>query len=427
MPSPDNLTPSPPSAASEAPPPPLRPAHDPHNAAPPEGLTGDAAPLTQLALPWTDAAAPEFVEIQSRRYLGSKSRLLPFLHRVVASERIEYTRFGDLFAGTGVVAHSFNRADVRVVANDYLASNAVSLSCWLGVQEWNVAEAARLIARLNALPADEANYVSEQFGGRYFSPANARKIGAVRDAIAALEAEGRISPALRAVALTSLLYAMDRVARTVGHYDAFRRWPDDSGTDDALRHDRPLRLLLPRVDPERNAGNAIFHEDANALVRRVEVDLLYLDPPYNSRQYSDTYHVLETILQNDKPPLVGVARKRPGRPARSRYCGRHAAQALTDLVDHARCRWLLFSYNNMAGGDKRSNAILAGDAIETILQRRGEVTVHATPFNSFTSRRELIAGHEERVYVCRVTTPPAEEENPTASEAGCAHAVEAAP
>ncbi|MBW3622618.1 MAG: DNA adenine methylase, partial [Armatimonadetes bacterium] len=351
-------------------------------------------------------------EIQSRRYLGSKSRLLPFLHRIVAQRCGPYESFGDFFAGTGVVAHSFNRPNVRVVANDYLASNAVSLSCWLGITEMNPREAAGLIAYLNALPAGEENYVSEQYGDRYFSRETARKIGAVRDEIDRLD----LPDPLRVLSLTSLLYAMDRVARTVGHYDAFRQRVGEGSPRE--ERDRPFRLPLPRVETESNAGNEVCRMDANALAREVDVDILYLDPPYNSRQYSDTYHVLENILTNDKPPLVGVARKRPGRPDRSRYCGKDAAAALDDLVAHARCRWILVSYNNMLGGDKRSNAILSEAQILRILGQRGPVEVFRTAFNSFTSKRELIEGHEERVYVCDVQTvprpvPPASEIDPT--------------
>jgi adenine-specific DNA-methyltransferase len=377
-----------------------------------------APPASQLPLPWpeTDGHAPEFVEIQSRRYLGSKSRLLPFLHRIVAEVCGPFQSFGDLFAGTGVVAHSFNRPEVQILANDYLASNAVSLSCWLGMTDLSLKDAAGLIAYLNALPSEDENYVSEQYGNRYFSPANARKIGTIRDEVDRLN----LPKPLRDLALTSLLYAMDRVAHTVGHYDAFRQrspLPADADGNSGDHRDRPLRLLLPRVDPQKNAGNEIFCEDANALIRRIEVDVLYLDPPYNSRQYSDTYHVLENILLNDKPSLIGIARKRPGRPSRSRYCGKEAPAALEELIQNARCRWVLFSYNNMCGGDKRSNAILTPDQIEAILRERGTLQVFETPFNSFTAKRELIPGHVERVYVCRVARPKSEVRGPK-SEVG---------
>jgi adenine-specific DNA-methyltransferase len=361
-----------------------------------------ASGLPQLSLPGVEetATAPEYVEIFSRRYLGSKSRLLPFLHRIAAERCGNYCSFADLFAGTGVVAHSFNKPGVQIVANDYLASNAVSLSCWLGITELSEREASGLIAYLNALPADEDNYVSDQYGDRYFSLANARKIGIIRDEIDRLN----LDPSLRALALTSLLYAMDRVAHTVGHYDAYRQGTSNGKTErrsDSLR-DRPIRLQVPRVEYGNNRGNEVYQADANELARQIEVDVLYLDPPYNSRQYSDTYHVLENVILNDKPDLIGVARKRPGRPSRSRYCGKDAAAALEDLVMNAKCRWILFSYNNMADGDKRSNSILSDEEIVAILGLRGTVDIYKTAFNSFTAKRELIVGHEERVYVCEM-------------------------
>ena len=356
----------------------------------------------QLALPGVDAApnGAGNVEIRSRRYLGGKARLLPFLHRIVATTCGPYASFADLFAGTGVVAHSFNRPSVRVIANDFLAANAVSLECWLGSPA-DPERVRNLIARLNETPGDEENYVSEQYGDRYFSGENARKIGAIRDEIDRMGLEGPI----RAAALTSLIYAMDRVARTCGHYDAYRRRAVEE--DAPATHDRPLKLLAPHVVDQNNDANLILQDDANEVVRRIEADLIYLDPPYNSRQYSDTYHVIENIVRNQKPELVGIARKPPGRPARSRYCGVEAEAAFEDLIMHARCRWILLSYNNMTAGDKRSNAILSDDRIREIMGRRGSVEVHRTEFNSFTAKRELIPGHEERVYVCQVRNDPA--------------------
>jgi adenine-specific DNA-methyltransferase len=349
----------------------------------------------QLAFPWVEevAAEPEFVDIQSRRYLGGKSRLLAFLHRIVSERCGAYESFGDLFAGTGVVGHSFNRPETRVLANDYLLCNYVALTCWLGARDVDMHAASRLIAHLNHLPANDDNYVSEQYGDRYFNRENARKIGAIRDEIDRLE----LPDSYRALALTGLIYAMDRVAHTCGHYDAFRQ-PEGLR---AAKRSRPLKVMIPRVDPSRNRRNEAYREDANALAKRVRVDLLYLDPPYNSRQYSDTYHVLENIVRNDKPELVGVARKRPGRPDRSRYCGKDAAEALAELTESASCRWILFSYNNMSDGDKRSNAILTEERILDIFERRGKTEIFKTTFNSFTAKRELIPGHEERVYLCR--------------------------
>ena len=90
-------------------------------------------------------------------------------------------------------------------------------------------------------------------------------------------------------------------------------------------------MLLPEID--LNLNNRIFNEDANELIERIECDLLYLDPPYNSRQYSDAYHLLENVARWEKPEVFGVARKMDRSALKSDYCMSNATQAFEDLID----------------------------------------------------------------------------------------------
>ena len=93
---------------------------------------------------------------------------------------------------------------------------------------------------------------------------------------------------------------MDKVANTVGHYDAFRKDLDML---------QPIKLLIPSIDHLNNKNNEIHKEDANALVRKISCDVLYIDPPYNSRQYSDAYHLMENLTEWKKPEVIGIAKK----------------------------------------------------------------------------------------------------------------------
>lgn len=91
---------------------------------------------------------------------------------------------------------------------------------------------------------------------------------------------------------------MDKVANTVGHYDAYRQKMDSFD---------PIILRVPEYNI--NSDNKIFNEDANQLVRKIHADLMYIDTPYNSRQYGDSYHLFENIIGWNKSELTGVARK----------------------------------------------------------------------------------------------------------------------
>ena len=85
-----------------------------------------------------------------------------------------------------------------------------------------------------------------------------------------------------------------------GHYDAFRKTLDTV---------QPMRLLVPEFSSENNWNNEIYREDANELIKKINFDVLYIDPPYNSRQYSDAYHLLENLAIWEKPIVHGVAKK----------------------------------------------------------------------------------------------------------------------
>ncbi len=115
------------------------------------------------------------------------------------------------------------------------------------------------------------------------------------------------------ILLTSLNYAIDKIANTVGHYDAYIKKD---------LKDLKFELKMLDIDIEDNKNNKIYNKDANLLIRDIECDILYLDPPYNSRQYSDAYHLLENLALWQKPEVFGVAKKFDRTKIKSGYCKR---------------------------------------------------------------------------------------------------------
>ena len=331
------------------------------------------------------------LNITSRRYLGSKASLAQWIEDTVLRHLGEMPAF----RLRHLRRHRCGRRSLQCAGDDggrqrHLVQQLRLPLCVVGDSHVAHVTPARAGAAAQPLAAAEENYVSRTFGGSYFSMQNARRIGALREAIEDVAADEDE----RMVLLASLLYAADRVANTCGHYDAWRR------TLDRLE---PLELRLPDVDTEANRGNWVFCQDANDLVSRLDVDVLYLDPPYNSRQYSDTYHVLENLARWEKPPVLGVARKMDRRGLKSRYCTRRAAEAFSDLVAAATCRLIVVSYSNMADrGDPRSNACITDDEILRALKLRGPVSVEARDFRHFSAGKRVLDGHQERLFICRV-------------------------
>ena len=332
----------------------------------------------------------ELLQIQSRRYLGNKFKLLNFIREIIEKRCKEYKSFCDIFAGTGVVGNEFNHSDVKVISNESLYSNYVSLCAWLSPEQFDRAKIAEYVHILNNIRPVKENYVSHYFGGTYFTIENARKIGAIREKIEELT----LSFKEKCILLTSLLYAIDKVANTCGHYDAFRKTLDTT---------TPIRLLAPDIRQDENKQNEIYHEDANRLIRKIKMDVLYIDPPYNSRHYCDSYHLLENIIAWKKPKTFGVAKKMLRGDLKSQYCLKTAPKAFDDLISNANCRYILVSYNNMAGkGDQRSNARIKDEEIIRSLSKRGKTEIFETEFKSFTTGKSKIEGHTERVFFCEV-------------------------
>lgn len=332
----------------------------------------------------------QYFKLQNRRFLGNKYKLLNFIEDIVNEKCGVFNSFCDIFAGTGVVGNMFNRKNIKIISNDILTSNYVVLKAFLSTPNIDLNSVEKKIDLLNSLETWNDNYFSIQFGNTFFTLENARKIGAIREKIDAIANDDKE----KTVLITSLLYAVDKVANTVGHYDAYRKKLDTT---------HPLRLLVPDFEPENNTNNEIYKEDANQLIRKISCDILYLDPPYNSRQYSDAYHLLENLTTWEKPPVYGKAKKMDRSHIKSDYCLQSASKAFTDLISNAHSKHILFSYNNTGESkDGRSNARLSDEYIISALKSRGEVDIFERNYKAFTAGKSNSNGHTERVFYCEV-------------------------
>ena len=332
-----------------------------------------------------------YFKLQNRRYLGNKHKLLGFIQDIISEKCGLVNSLFDIFAGTGVVGERFNNSDIKIISNDFLFANYICLQAFLGTAENLQKDISKKIEYLNSLSSDTDNYFSENFGGTYFTVENARKIGIIREAIDQISESIDEKNAL----ICSLIYATDKIANTVGHYDAFRKKMDML---------QPVKMLTPAIDYSLNANNEIYKEDANALVRKITCDVLYIDPPYNSRQYSDAYHLLENLARWEKPEVVGIGRKMDRSYIKSKYCLQNAVSAFADLIENANCKHILLSYNNTANSkNERSNARINDDAILHILNKKGDLEIFEKEHKAFTTGKSNGKDNTERIFYCQVT------------------------
>ena len=328
--------------------------------------------------------------INNRRYLGNKYKLLPFIKGVVESECSDIQTVIDIFAGTGAVASAF--LDKTVITNDIMYSNYICNLAWFSPYKYNPTKLEKIIDGYNGISVKTENYMTDNFSDTYFSREDCAKIGYIREDIEDKFHSKKITARERALLITSLLYAMDKIAKTCGHYDAYRQ---------GVEFDMHLEMALPLAKMDNLKGNKCYNMDSNELARKVTADLVYIDPPYNSRQYCDAYHLLENVARWNKPEVFGIAKKMDRSALKSKYCTREAAIAFEDLITHLNCRYILLSYNNMAEkGNDRSNAKITDEDILRILEAKGEVKVFAEDYKAFTTGISDRADNQERLFLC---------------------------
>ena len=331
--------------------------------------------------------------INNRRYLGNKYKLLPFITKVVDKDCSDIQSIADIFAGTGAVSSAFT--DKIIITNDLMYSNYICNYAWFGSETYNQHTIIDYVVHYNSLSKLKDNYMTDNFADTYFSRDDCAKIGYIREDIEKNYKKKNINDRERAILITSLLYAMDKIAKTCGHYDAYRK---------GAEFDKILELLVPLAEMHNNPNNRCYNEDANNLVGSINADLVYIDPPYNSRQYCDAYHLLENVARWEKPEVFGVARKMDRTKLKSKYCTKSAAEAFEDLVGNITSKYILLSYNNMAEkGNDRSNAKISDEDILRILENKGTVKVFSESYKPFTTGKSDISENEERLFLCTVT------------------------
>ncbi|EDZ63186.1 N6-adenine-specific DNA methyltransferase, D12 family [Sulfurimonas gotlandica GD1] len=333
-------------------------------------------------------------KISQRRYLGNKNRILDFIAEIIKEEVGNFNSLCDIFSGTGVVGEYFNTKNKKIISNDLLYNNYVSLNAFLNPEPFNEVKLLKIIDDFNKLDVDESNYFSDNFGDRYFSMKVAKKIGYIRENIRDQFVNNFISQKEKNILLTSLMYSVDRIANTVGHYDAYIK-------KDIKKQELVMKML--EIYNDKNSKNEVHNKDANLLVRDIECDVLYLDPPYNSRQYCDAYHLLENLSLWNKPEVFGVAKKFDRTKIKSDYSKISAAESFDDLIQNAKCKYILLSYNNMGEkGNSRSNAKISDEDIIKSMSKRGEVKIFEKDYKAFTTGKSKHSDNKERVFFVKV-------------------------
>lgn len=333
------------------------------------------------------------------RFIGSKIQLLDNIKEVVDRHAPDANSFCDIFSGTASVARYFKQW-YEIYSNDllyfsYCLQKATienpelpefrSLKSSLGIdnpiQYFNSMETDAMEELVQEKRFFQNNYAP--IGGRmYITDTNALRIDYSRNTVEDWKKEGLINELEYYYLVASIVEGIPFVSNISGTYGAFNKFWD-------VRSHKVFELIeLPVVSNGKN--NKSFNEDGVHLLKHLKGDILYIDPPYNERQYMPNYHVLETAAKYDFPSLRGITGQRSYEMQKSKFCSKKTVvEAFKELIRNAQFKHIILSYN--------TDGIMSLDDIENVMKSFGipeTFEVNHIPYRRFKSRSEVTRPEE---------------------------------
>lgn len=339
-------------------------------------------------------------------YIGSKKSLLEFLEKSIYQVvgKKDFT-FLDLFAGTGIVGQHFKNKGHKVIANDlqyysfvlnknYIENHKVLKFVGLendleNLKNIDYKERADFVCNfLDSLELKEGfiykNYClggtkKQEFQRQYFSDENGKKVDTVREKIEEWKKEDKINDNEYYFLLATLIENIDKVANTASVYGAFLKQLKKSAQQSFSM--KPAIFVLN--DNEHN----VYNEDIETLVETVQGDVLYLDPPYNHRQYAPNYHLLETIAKYDNPKIKGKTGLRDYSNQKSKFSQKkEVLTSFENIIQKANVKYIFLSYNN--------EGLMTEEEVKTIMSKRGKYGIFKKEYNRFKADKTENRNHK---------------------------------
>ncbi|MBT0607177.1 DNA adenine methylase [Aequorivita echinoideorum] len=315
-------------------------------------------------------------------YIGSKHKLSSFIFEAISETvgDISNKTFCDLFAGTGVVGRTFKPFVKQVIANDVEFYSFVLNRNYIG--NTKDFEFESLLVELNSLKGKKG-FVFENYseggkeGRNYFTSENGMKIDAIRLHIETLKNNAEIDDDQYYFLLASLLESADKVANTASVYGAYLKHIKTSASKKLV--------LKPALFQQTKGNHHVFQQDANTLIKNIIGDILYLDPPYNARQYGANYHLLNTIAKYDTFVPKGKTGLRDY--YKSDWCrSGEALQRFEDLIESAQFPYIFLSYNN--------EGLMSRSDVENVMKRFGKYSLKTKEYQRFKADKTESRNHK---------------------------------
>ena len=322
-------------------------------------------------------------------YIGSKFTLSSFLEESIKetlkennSKPLSENIFCDLFTGTAAVSKIFKNQVNKIIANDKEYYSFVLAKNYIGNNKI-LKRKNQLIDLLNNLkPVKSKIFINYAPSGgnerQYFSELNAMKIDAIRSKIEEWKNEDFINEEEYFFLLASLLESADKVANTASVYGAYLKH---------IKKSAQKELILKSAEFEINENkHDIFNEDANTLIKKIKGDILYLDPPYNSREYGANYHLLNTIALYDDFTPKGKTGLREYK--KSNWCKKDKVyKELETLIKNANFKFIFLSYND--------EGLLSLKQIKEIFEKYGKYDLKSKTYKRFKADNNRLSKKDD--------------------------------
>jgi len=321
------------------------------------------------------------------RYIGNKTNLLKFLeesiYETLKVNNIDIktiNKFYDLFSGTGSVAEHFKNI-FNVVGNDLLLSSYLITN----VKLFSKKPCSKVLDEIfNSINTKEVEgFITEKYseGGKrlYFSKENGKKIDGIR--IYLEENKHKLSSEEYEYIIYCLLEEVHKVSNTTGVYGAYLK----KLSSNALNVINIKELPIINSTKEHKCYNLDcidFLEEIN------ENDIIYIDPPYNSRQYGSNYHLLETIVKYDNPDIkiLGKEEKKresvSGLPENlpvSKWCSKVHIKGEIKKILSSKSKYIFMSYN--------TEGLITEEEIKQIFENYGTLTIKRVEYKRYKSNK----------------------------------------
>ena len=336
------------------------------------------------------------------QYIGNKQTLVESIHNIMNKYGVVGESFMDLFAGTQSVGIYFKKHGYKIISNDWQYYSYVLGKAFIENNEKlnfenicnhleiepsyeNILEYLNNVEGIDGFIYENfcpTGSKDKEYQRLYFLDENGRKFDAIRTQLNVWKTEDLLNENEYFFLLATLIESMDKVSNTTSVYGAFLK---------EFKHASAKELeLKPLTIIESNKENETYCSDGLEFIKEHSADIIYMDPPYNTRQYASNYHLLETMALYDNPVLHGKTGMREYSNQKSPFSSKTLVKKffsdIIDNIDKTKVKFVVMSYNN--------EGILPEEYIISEMSKYGEVIKEEIDYKRYRSDKD----REDRKY-----------------------------